>query len=57
MTEPITRLNAALEGRYTIERELGEGAMAVVYLARDATKLRNPIINGWVDETLGPVVR
>ena len=23
--DPITRLNAALEGRYTIERELGEG--------------------------------
>ena len=24
MTDPVTRLNAALEGRYTIERELGE---------------------------------
>ena len=24
----ITRLNAALEGRYRIERELGEGEMA-----------------------------
>ncbi len=24
MTDPITRLNAALEGRYAIERELGE---------------------------------
>ena len=23
MTDPITRLNAALEGRYAIERELG----------------------------------
>ncbi len=23
--DPITRLNAALEGRYRIERELGEG--------------------------------
>ncbi len=23
--DPITRLNAALEGRYSIERELGEG--------------------------------
>jgi len=27
MTDPITRLNAALEGRYLIERELGEGGM------------------------------
>jgi hypothetical protein len=23
-TDPVTRLNAALEGRYRIERELGE---------------------------------
>ena len=33
LTDPITRLNAALEGRYAIERELGEGGMATVYLA------------------------
>jgi serine/threonine-protein kinase len=29
------RLNAALEGRYAIERPLGEGGMAMVHLARD----------------------
>ncbi len=31
MSDPISRLNAALEGRYTIERELGEGGMAPRY--------------------------
>ena len=30
MSDPITRLNAAPEGRYAIERELGEGGMATV---------------------------
>ena len=35
MSDPITRLNAALVGRYAIERELGEGGVATVYLAKD----------------------
>ena len=35
MSDPVTRLNSALEGHYAIERELGEGGMATVYLADD----------------------
>ena len=35
MSDVASRLNAALEGRYVVERELGEGGMATVYLAED----------------------
>jgi serine/threonine protein kinase len=35
MNEPLTRLTAALADRYTLERQLGEGGMATVYLAKD----------------------
>lgn len=34
MTEHLDRLKAALADRYTIQRELGAGGMATVYLAR-----------------------
>ncbi len=44
-----SRLSSALEGRYTIDREIGRGGMATVYLARDvrhnrhvALKILNP---------------
>jgi hypothetical protein len=47
------RLTAALANRYRIERELGSGGMATVYLARDlkadrqAELMRLAAIQGW----------
>src|SRR4029078_10348616 len=45
----VEQLNTALAGRYAVEREIGAGGMATVYLARDlkhdrqvALKLLNP---------------
>jgi len=35
MSDVLTRLGAALADRYRIERELGQGGMATVYLAHD----------------------
>jgi len=35
MTDPLPRLTAALSAHYRLERELGAGGMATVYLAHD----------------------
>ncbi|MEA2722742.1 MAG: eukaryotic-like serine/threonine-protein kinase, partial [Gemmatimonadales bacterium] len=36
MIDPLDSLRTALEGRYAVERLIGQGGMATVYLARDA---------------------
>jgi serine/threonine-protein kinase len=41
MADVLERLKAALSDRYTIERELGSGGMATVYLAEDLKHHRN----------------
>ena len=35
MPNPLGRLRTALDDRYAIERELGQGGTATVYLAKD----------------------
>ncbi len=44
MTTPVARLTAALSDRYRIERELGAGGMATVYLAEDLKHQRQVAI-------------
>ena len=39
--DPLAQLTSALADRYRIEREIGRGGMATVYLARDLRHDRN----------------
>jgi len=44
MSDVAERLATALQGRYTIQRELGSGGMATVYLAEDLKHRRQVAI-------------
>ena len=57
MSDLLERLKGALAGRYPIERELGQGGMATVYLAHDVKHGRRVAIKVLRPElaaTLGP---
>ena len=69
MSDQVNRLNAALEGRYAIERELGEGGIAIVTMLTPGDQqfvmLRlgdtedEPsefiLVENWADEFMGRV--
>ena len=54
MSDPLQRLRAALGDRYALEREIGAGGMATVYLARDARHSRHVAIKVVRPELSGP---
>jgi len=54
MNDPSSRLADALADRYRIERELGAGGMATVYLARDLFTIGAPESDIWVADLTKP---
>ena len=57
MPDTPSRLNAALSERYTIDRELGQGGMATVYLAEDVRhgrKVAIKVLRPELATTMGP---
>jgi serine/threonine-protein kinase len=57
LADTVARLNEALAGRYHLERELGSGGMATVYLAQDLRHHRQVAIKVLREDlgaTIGP---
>ena len=57
MTEVLARLQDALQDHYRLERELGQGGMATVYLAHDVKHDRDAalkVLRPELAATLGP---
>jgi Tol biopolymer transport system component/tRNA A-37 threonylcarbamoyl transferase component Bud32 len=57
VSDPLERLKTALAGRYDIEREIGSGGMATVYLAEDLRhhrKVAIKVLRPDLAATLGP---
>ena len=55
-TDPVARLASALADRYRIERELGQGGMATVYLAHDLRHDRSvalKVLHGEIARSVG----
>src|SRR5918997_1084801 len=55
LMDSVAQLNATLAGRYAIEREIGRGGMATVYLARDLKHNRHVALK-LLDPELGAVL-
>ena len=47
---PLDHLRSALADRYTVDRELGEGGMATVYLASDRKLVSIMTVEAGVEE-------
>ncbi len=57
MTDAVDRLSAALADRYQVDREIGRGGMATVYLAQDIKHDRRvalKVLHPHLASTLGP---
>ena len=57
MSDILPRLSAALADRYVLERELGQGGMATVYLAEDLKhhrKVALKVLRPELAATIGP---
>ena len=57
MDDVLSRLQSALAGRYTLERELGRGGMATVWLAEEQHPRRHvalKVLDPAIAQALGP---